>query len=348
MLPDEQALPADTAIPARSNWTSWPALARPAARWRRSSAMRGRPRPDHHAAGRDDPSSSRARSAASRGIASSKAAPRAPPRSQRRPAFLRAAAIALLLPAARLERRQVLTSNAPTPGGPPSLCADTAMKSASGSGSLPALCAQSASSSDPAARTRGASRSSGWMTPGLVVDLLDRDQRRPSASTASSAASSIRPSRIDRNDSRARAHRARHDVMLGRADAPRPGTCARAAAISIASLAPLGEDDVMTPAERLGDRRARFLEQRRAPRAPRHAANSGLAQRLERARHRRARFGQHRRGRGMVEIDAVGAVKSADSCRLPVERAPLYRTPPPRRTRVAAPLCYASPLPCPK
>jgi hypothetical protein len=29
MLPDEQALPADTAIPARSNWTSWLELATP-------------------------------------------------------------------------------------------------------------------------------------------------------------------------------------------------------------------------------------------------------------------------------------------------------------------------------
>ena len=29
MLPDEQALPAETAIPARSNWTSWLALDRP-------------------------------------------------------------------------------------------------------------------------------------------------------------------------------------------------------------------------------------------------------------------------------------------------------------------------------
>ncbi len=29
MLPDEQALPADTAMPARSNWTNWLALATP-------------------------------------------------------------------------------------------------------------------------------------------------------------------------------------------------------------------------------------------------------------------------------------------------------------------------------
>ena len=43
-LPDEQALPAETAIPARSNWTSWLALRRPASRTRRSSAMRGLPR----------------------------------------------------------------------------------------------------------------------------------------------------------------------------------------------------------------------------------------------------------------------------------------------------------------
>ena len=29
MLPDEQALPADTEMPARSSWTSWLALATP-------------------------------------------------------------------------------------------------------------------------------------------------------------------------------------------------------------------------------------------------------------------------------------------------------------------------------
>ena len=44
MLPDEQALPADTAIPARSSCTSASALPRRAWRRRRWSAMRGAPR----------------------------------------------------------------------------------------------------------------------------------------------------------------------------------------------------------------------------------------------------------------------------------------------------------------
>ena len=70
-----------------------------------------------------------------------------------------------------------LTSSAPMPGGPPSLCAATTRKSASGSGSLPALCAQSASSSPPAARHPRGDLGDRMDDAGLVVDRLDRDQR---------------------------------------------------------------------------------------------------------------------------------------------------------------------------
>ena len=51
------------------------------------------------------------------------------------------------------------------------------MKSASGSGSLPALWAQSASSSDPASRIDRRQPIERLDHAGLVVDLLDRDQR---------------------------------------------------------------------------------------------------------------------------------------------------------------------------
>jgi len=68
-----------------------------------------------------------------------------------------------------------------------------AMKSASGRGSFPALCAQSARSSDPAARIVSAIRSSGWITPVSLLTCWIATSVGPSASAASSAASSISP-----------------------------------------------------------------------------------------------------------------------------------------------------------
>ena len=105
-----------------------------------------------------------------------------------------------------------------------------------------------------------------------------------------------------------RAHRMADDRMLGRAvrspgDArPRAGDLDRFARAA-------GEDDVMTPAEHLGDRRARFLEQR-PRRAPLGVRRAGLAHASSAAPHRRARLGQHRRRRRMIEIDALGLLKS--------------------------------------
>ena len=52
------------------------------------------------------------------------------------------------------------------------------MKSASGSGILPALCAQSARSSEPASRIALSNTIERLDHARLVVDLLDRDQRR--------------------------------------------------------------------------------------------------------------------------------------------------------------------------
>ena len=57
------------------------------------------------------------------------------------------------------------TSNAPMPGGPPSLCAETAIISASGSGSFPALCEQSAKNIPSKARTAAVISAIGWITP---------------------------------------------------------------------------------------------------------------------------------------------------------------------------------------
>ena len=102
-----------------------------------------------------------------------------------------------------------VTSSTPMPGGPPSLCAQAAMKSASGSGILPALCAQSASSSDPAARIIAAIRSIGWMTPVSLLTCWIATSAGPSASTASQRRFVDQPVAIDRNDLDAASHRVR-------------------------------------------------------------------------------------------------------------------------------------------
>ncbi len=129
------------------------------------------------------------------------------------------------------------TSSAPMPGGPPSLWAETAMKSASGSGILPALCAQSASSSDPPSRTRAAMSSSGWITPVSLLTCWIATSAGPLASTASSAAASIRPS-PPTGMIPTLAPIAATTIACSVAPRARPATLARAATISIASLAP--------------------------------------------------------------------------------------------------------------
>ena len=99
----------------------------------------------------------------------------------------------------------------------------------------------------------------------------------------------------------------RHDRMLGRAvGAPGDLRPRRDDLDRFARAA--GEDDVMPPAQRLGDRRARLLEQSaRGPALGMRRARVGPGSSA--ARHRAARLGQHRRRRGMVEIDAVGAAQ---------------------------------------
>ena len=149
-----------------------------------------------------------------------------------------------------------LTSRAPTPGGPPSLCAQTAMKSASGSGILPAPCAQSASSSEPASRIALAMRSSGWITPVSLFTCWIATSAGPSARMSSRARSVDQPILADRQMTSIR--RPSHGgtmAMLGRAMGS-PGN-PRPARHNLDGLArPGGEDDVMTPAERIRDRRA--------------------------------------------------------------------------------------------
>jgi hypothetical protein len=111
---------------------------------------------------------------------------------------LGAAAVALLLPAAGAKSRKIRTSSAPIPGGTAELVRGDGDEIGVGSGDLAdALCAQSASSSEPAERISPIS-SSGWMTP---VSLLtcwiatSEGPRRAPRSRARFVDQAVRPDR---------------------------------------------------------------------------------------------------------------------------------------------------------
>ena len=65
-----------------------------------------------------------------------------------------------------------------------------------------------------------------------------------------------------------------------------------------------------------------FLEQR-AGLAPVGVGRAGVGPGFERGRDRGARFGQHRRGRRMIEIEAFRIAQKPWICRLPARAAPI-------------------------
>ena len=183
-----------------------------------------------------------------------------------------------------------VTSSAPIPGGPPNLWAATTMKSASGSGSLPALWAQSASSRPPAARTRAAISASGWITPvSLLTDWTATSGALAAAERRVEIGEVERAVAVDR-DLAAPRRRAQHRVMLDRRDDARRPPSRGAATIAIASVAPRGEDQGAVPAQRRRDPRPRILQRGARRRGLRHAARRGWPSAAQRRRHRRRRL----------------------------------------------------------
>ena len=113
------------------------------------------------------------------------------------------------------------------------------MKSASGSGSLPALCAQSASSSPPAAAHPRGDLVERLDHAGLVIDRLHRDQRTPCRAAISRRARRDRPGPlVDRPESPRRPARAQHRLMLDRGDEPAAAPAPARSPCAIASVAP--------------------------------------------------------------------------------------------------------------
>ena len=154
------------------------------------------------------------------------------------------------------------TSSAPIPGGPPNLCAETAIRSASGSGSLPGgICAQSASSSPPASRTARADRrrAAGCTPVSLLTDWI-ATSAPPGRASAPASASTIDRAVAHRPAAPAASGAARSTASCSTAEISRRSAFARPSAIASASLAPAGEDHLARPAERRRDPRARILE----------------------------------------------------------------------------------------
>ena len=263
-LPDEQALPADTAIPARSSWTS---SAAPSRAGQRQRADRRR-RAAHCsamtvAAGRlRRPVSSRSRSAAM---------PRhvIRPGGQRRGEGQRARArpgcrADSPSPARRrrLERGQIADQQRANPRRPAQLVRANGDEIGVGQRHLRrALRAIGQQQRPGVADVAAQAGRVGWIDPGLVIDLLDRDQRRALGQHRVERRLVDQPVGVDRNDRRPLAHRERHDRMFGRAIAPAPARAPACPPISTDFARARGEDDVMTPAQRLLQRLARLLQQ---------------------------------------------------------------------------------------
>ena len=126
---------------------------------------------------------------------------------QRRGNVLRAPAVALLLSADRLERGQSFTSSTPMPGGPPSLCAHAAMKSASGKRHL-ARALRAVGQKQRSRGSRPSPRSAQRLDhAGLVVHLLDRNKRWAACQDFVESIFVDQPVRSDRNDLRSASHR---------------------------------------------------------------------------------------------------------------------------------------------
>ena len=121
-----------------------------------------------------------------------------------------------------------------------------------------------------------ATRSRGWITPVSLLTSWTATSAGPSASNRSSAGTSIRPSAVDGMHFGTRAHRSDDDRVLGRPDEP---PRLRPRRHDLDRLARAGDqDDVMAPAQRIGDRPAAPAPARPAPRARRRGASLGLAQ----------------------------------------------------------------------
>ena len=163
------------------------------------------------------------------------------------------------------------------------------------------------------------------MTPGFVIDLLDRDQRRTLGQDRVQRRFVDQAVAIDRNDLRRRPHRMARRSACSVAPCARPGDPRPRRGDLDRFAGAAGEDDVMPPAQHFGDRRARLLEQgpRAAPFGMRRARiGPGVHRRAPSRRAPREGPAWSPHGRDRCARLSI----ASDSCRLPDECAALYRS----------------------
>ena len=165
------------------------------------------------------------------------------------------------------------------PGGPPSLCADNGDEIGVGQRHLAGALRAIGEQQRAGVADRRAMAVERLDHAGLIVDLLDGDQRRPVGQHRVERRLVDQPVRADRNDRALRAHRMRHDGMLGRAMRPARRRRARRRGDRDRLARAGGEDDVMTPAERLGDASPRASSSTARAARPSACGELGLAQR---------------------------------------------------------------------
>ncbi len=258
------------------------------------------------------------------GIASAKAATASAAANPLRPAILGAAAIALLLPAARAQRRDIAHQQRAHAWRPAELvCRDgdeIGVRHRDLAGGLRAIGQQQRSCrADLSARSPQSAGSPRFRCSPVAPPPAPAPRQAPlparpcrsarRASTGMTCASAPSPRR--RRHVRSRDRPAAHPSARRR-DRDRLAGAG-------------GQDHVMTPAKLRAIWPAP-LRARPAPRDRPRAVSSDWPS-VKPSRHRRPRFGQHRGGRGMVEVNPVASASEVeDSCRLPVEAPSLYRS----------------------
>jgi hypothetical protein len=183
-------------------------------------------------------------------------------------------------------------SKAPNPGGPPSLCADRMMMSASGKGNFPAPCEQSATSS-PSPSRMIAKLFERLDYTGFIVDLLDGVA--PALRYRSQLRDAICTSTAMRASSPTAASTASCSTAVATASKPLQGQCDGFAG-------PAGETGFRRPNPRLYRCVCGHPLAQRAPPVPRHAGLTGWPNAPAHPPSRLARPAA-RACRGMIQID---------------------------------------------
>src|SRR3546814_358418 len=189
-------------------------------------------------------------------------------------------------------------SSAPTPEGPPNLCALMAIMSAWGRGSFPADCEQSAKTRPPCFRTTALKPSKGWITPvSLFTGCIATNE------SATSKGRRTPPPLVDAQPLRILRH-AHYGVMLDCRGHNPPRFCSRESDGNGFACA-AGENYMVMPAQRCSNPGPSVLECGTC-RPAIGMRRRGIGPAFKCAQHCFPSLRQYGRGGGMIEIKTTG------------------------------------------